>query len=507
MVSMARNSSSLASVAAQLVLAFTLLCGWTLTATAADSTPQASDVVVAAIKGDVHVSTSGTERAVREGTVIELPASVRTGADSSIELRQGQTSVKVAADSQIDIPATAARGELLDRVLQPRGNAFYSVAKRTVKKLRVETPYLVAVIKGTQFNVAVQDETATISLYEGKLEIRATDESDVTDLNAGEIAIRHGGDKTIRVIRMDNGQPVPREHGNDRAAVPTTGSQDSGGTIPTRTPVDVAADNLPIGVTPIGPNGGANGSVATGVDLEVNAPFGRGNTAIKADANIGADISLAGPNAGVAAQVDAGVDVGPVGVDANVGTQVSVGAGGVAASLDASVGVAAGPATVDVGASTTVDVGPSGVGAALDTSVGVAAGPASVDVGSSTAVSVGSGGVDVGTSTTVSTPVADLGVGAAVSTTTPSVAVDTTVSTPVASIGIDTSVTPATPSVGVDTSLTTPVANLGVDLNLGGGPVVDISVTTPTPTAGSGTSGSTDTGGLLGRVGRLLGHN
>ncbi|MGH8265294.1 MAG: hypothetical protein ACRET4_17600, partial [Steroidobacteraceae bacterium] len=94
MVSMARNSSSLAAAATQLVLAFTLLFGWSFAAAAADSAPRATDVVVAAIKGDVHVSISGTERAVHEGTVIELPASVRTGADSSIELRQGQTSVK-----------------------------------------------------------------------------------------------------------------------------------------------------------------------------------------------------------------------------------------------------------------------------------------------------------------------------------------------------------------------------------------------------------------------------
>ena len=40
----------------------------------------------------------------------------------------------------------------------------------TVRKLRVETPYLVAVIKGTQFNVAVTGDTSTISLHEGVLE-------------------------------------------------------------------------------------------------------------------------------------------------------------------------------------------------------------------------------------------------------------------------------------------------------------------------------------------------
>jgi len=33
--------------------------------------------------------------------------------------------------------------------VQPHGNAFYSVGKREKRKLRIETPYLVGVVKGT----------------------------------------------------------------------------------------------------------------------------------------------------------------------------------------------------------------------------------------------------------------------------------------------------------------------------------------------------------------------
>lgn len=490
------RSPALVTIAARVVLAFTFSLALSAGAAAAD-TASLTDVVIAAIKGEVHVSMNGTDRAVREGAIVELPASVRTGANSSIELHQGATTVKVAADSEIDIPATASRGELLDRVLQPHGNAFYSVAKRSAKKLRVETPYLVAVIKGTQFNVSVQDEMATISLYEGKLEIRASDESDVTDLNAGEIAIRHRGDKTIRVIRMDNGQPVLRDHGNDGLA----GNDDSAGTIPIRTPVDLAQDNLPIGLTPAGANGGANVAIATGdgavsTDIGVGTAIDRGNVTIKADAGVGADVSVAGTTVSAGVQLDTSIGAGgaSVGADATVGltagsvsvdvgaaAQVDVGAGGASIAVDANAGVGVGNIGAGLGVSTAVDVGSSAVSAALDTSTSVSVGNTSIDVGNSAAVSVGSGGVDLGTSTTVATPVA--------------------------SLGIDTSVT-TTPSVAIDTSVATPVANLGIDLNLGAGtPVVDISVTTPTPTTGSGSSGSTSTGGLIGVVGGLLGHN
>ena len=88
--------------------------------------------------------------------------------------------------------------------MQHRGNVFYDVAPRDVGKLRVETPLLVAVIKGTQFNVAVQEDSTTISLFEGRLEIRTPDDSDVVQLNAGEIAIRSRADGSIRVVGMDD---------------------------------------------------------------------------------------------------------------------------------------------------------------------------------------------------------------------------------------------------------------------------------------------------------------
>src|SRR6185295_13822757 len=160
----------------------------------------ATDVVVVSVKGDVQVTMRGTARAVSAGATVELPASVRTGADGAIGLQQGPTTVSVAANTQIEIPASGL-GEPIERVIQPQGSAFYNVGKRLGKKLRVETPYLVAVIKGTQFNVAVQGDGTTVSLFEGQLEVRAPDDSDVVNLNAGEIAIRHATDKTIRVLR------------------------------------------------------------------------------------------------------------------------------------------------------------------------------------------------------------------------------------------------------------------------------------------------------------------
>lgn len=168
------------------------------------------DITIVSLKGEVHVTMLGAERPVRVGSVLELPATLRTGRDGAVELRQGATSVDIGPDTLLEFPALAIAGGPIDRIVQPRGNAFYSVGKRPGRKLRVETPLLVGVVKGTQFNVAVQGDSTTISLFEGLLEIRAADESSVVDIKAGEIASRHSGDAGIGVLRMDAKAPPTR---------------------------------------------------------------------------------------------------------------------------------------------------------------------------------------------------------------------------------------------------------------------------------------------------------
>jgi hypothetical protein len=178
------------------------------------------DIVVTSLKGEVHVTMNGTERPVRAGAVLELPATVRTGADGAIELRQGATTVGVGPDTLLEFPALEKPGGPIDRIVQPRGNAFYSIGKRPGRKLRVETPYLVGVVKGTQFNVVAQEGATTISLFEGLLEIRSADDSDVIDLHAGEIAARSRSDTDISVLKMSGNKAPPAQGAPPKPATP-----------------------------------------------------------------------------------------------------------------------------------------------------------------------------------------------------------------------------------------------------------------------------------------------
>ena len=166
--------------------------------------PHDTRISVTSVAGDVDVTMAGNAVTVAPDATVLLPARIVTGRDGNIGLTQAGTNIDIASDTDVEIPAEAVDGNLVARLVQHSGNVFYDVAPRDLGKLRVETPFLVAVIKGTQFNVAVDEDGTTISLFEGSLEIRTPDDSEVIELNAGEIAIRSLIDDSIRIVGMND---------------------------------------------------------------------------------------------------------------------------------------------------------------------------------------------------------------------------------------------------------------------------------------------------------------
>lgn len=462
-----------------------------LFATPATFALDAGDLVIISAKGEVQVTMTGAIRNARAGMVLELPASVRTGRDGGLELRQGATTVSVGPETLLEFPALERRGAPIDRIQQPRGNAFYDIGKREGRKLRVETPYLVAVVKGTQFNVAAQDESTTISLFEGLLEIRASDDSAVVDIKAGEIASRKRGDNTINVIRMDAGKT------------------------PTTAPPLVQSDNTQSGdaasgVTNAAPPGAterprAHGPVVN-VDGSVQVPAG--------SAGVGLSAEIRSPVAGVSAETTAevGSGIATVNVNAAAGavdasTNVSVSAG--ASGADASVNVAAGVGSVvDTSTSVAVDVARGGASVDVSTSTNVDAGPVSAGVDTGAAMNLGSAGaaVDVATSTTVDAgPVTvDVETSTSVDLTDGGVAANVDAG---AALGVAQTPVDVAAGVNVGADLSTGAVDLGVSvsgvdlvdvtLGLGEDPTTDTGSPTTDTATDSGDTGTVDVGGLL----------
>jgi hypothetical protein len=475
-----KNTSTMNPVvrgAIALWLALAALCA-SPAAFAVDS----GDIVVVSLKGEVHFTMNGAARTVRAGGVLEPPATLRTGRDGSVELRQGATTLSVGPETLLEFPALEKRGAPIDRIQQPSGNVFYDIGKREGRRLRIETPYLVGVVKGTQFNVAAQDESTTISLFEGLLEVRATDDSDVVDLKAGEIASRKRGDKTISVIKMDAGKAPPS--GPRQPA--GSGSNDGTPSPPPRTTPPgqggepVVVDHSPgsnlrvpsVVVTLEIPGAAEGGSTSIGTGASVN--LGNGELAVDAAANIAnaADVQANAAltvGGGVDVAADARIDVGPIAVDA--AANVSVGSG----SIDASTvtNVDAGLIAVDVGSSVVADVAAGTV--LTDTSAGVDAGSLTTDLGAATDLDLGTGTVGATVDAGAGTPLAAVDAGASVA----------------ADVGAGT--------VDLDLTVAGADLDLGIDLGLGNDdpstPSTDTTTTTGTDTTDTGTV--VDVGGLL----------
>jgi hypothetical protein len=358
------------------------------------------DIVVTSASGDARLEHRGAEHPARRGAVVLLPSTVHTGHDGAMDLAQGATTLSIGADTDLEFPEGPAHGAPVERIVQKSGKAFYDIAKRGGNKLRVETPYLVAVIKGTQFSVSVQDGATSISLVEGQLQILSPEDDARVEINAGQIASRRQGDAEIAVVSATGPQVrVPGATG----AVASVDDRPAGGAIGAVATVGgvaavattVAGTNVRAGLDAV-----ATAVTAT-VSVDTDTTLALGGSRIDVDAGVGI-----GVDTGTGIAVDAGVGIG---VDTGTGIDVDAGAGlgvdtGTGIGIDAGAGVGVDTGTgigIDAGAGVGIDTG-TGI-AGVDTSVGVDVGadvtPTSVDVGLGVDVGGVSVDVDVGAAT------------------------------------------------------------------------------------------------------------
>jgi len=333
------------------------------------------DIVVVSLKGEVHFTTNGRARDMRAGGVLAPPATLRTGRDGAVELRQGATTLSVGPETLLEFPALEKPGAPIDRIVQPRGNVFYNIGKREGRKLRIETPFLVGVVKGTQFNVAAQDGATTISLFEGLLEVRAADDSSFVDLKAGEIASRRRDDPPINVLKMGAGRntaPV--------APRPSTRNVAGSGAIPESTRVapdtrerdaividqSAAAVGVSAGIVNVQPS--APDSPGAGTGVSVSAPVVDASVGVAIDAP-STDVSL-GATAGATppAVETPAVVVAPPSIE--VAVDVSVDPGSRDSGTSVIVGASPGQIEVEVGSSAAADAVAGTVNPGLEVSVG-----------------------------------------------------------------------------------------------------------------------------------------
>jgi hypothetical protein len=382
-----------AALAAAVSIAFAIGSIAFATIPTAPKSSEQNRIYVTDFAGGVEVSVDERSYVIEIDSTIELPSRIVTASDGSLDLKQAQTSISVAQDTEITIPETAVDGQLIARLVQHRGNVFYDVQQREVESFRVETPYLVAVIKGTQFNVSVQSNATTISLFEGRLELVSPDGSETVNLVAGEIAIRSLDEPRIRVLGMDDTGPdvgslglIDRSRGNvaDGLRLPTVEDVVEGvvARIDENPSVALGGDDA----SQLGA-----GAPASALDASLGIEIQLDQSAVSAGLDTGLDIGAGSVNAAL----DVGLDLGgsSIAVDTGLDAGVDLGSGSVDVGLDAGLDLGGGGIAVDTGLDAGIDLG--GVSAELGADLDLGSG-SGLDVGVDAGVDLGDAGVDLG---------------------------------------------------------------------------------------------------------------
>ncbi len=185
-----------ASAAAFLLLAFASLFFCDMHASAGDASPSARAWVVAELRGAAFSRPGDAAdrpwQALRTGARIEPGSVVRTEASGRMELTNGLDTIRLSPSSELELPA--GQDGPLTRVIHWIGTAFFHVGKRPGPQFEVETPYLVAIVKGTQFTTTVSDAGASIKVSEGTVGVSAALGGPSVDVTAGESAGVSAGD-------------------------------------------------------------------------------------------------------------------------------------------------------------------------------------------------------------------------------------------------------------------------------------------------------------------------
>ncbi|MBH5369897.1 FecR family protein [Bradyrhizobium glycinis] len=178
--------------------------------------------------GEVWLATSGAQQVslTPEGT-LKPGDTIRTGRNGRVLLVRGEETILISPNSVVGLPAAKKDG-LSTTIIQQAGSILLEVEKRNVKHFEVETPYLAAVVKGTQFSVTVGAGSTKVGVLRGQVEVSDFKTGQIAQVMPGQAAtvFEHGqaglslsGAGTLNPIE----QGKPRAPTIERVPVPKSG--------------------------------------------------------------------------------------------------------------------------------------------------------------------------------------------------------------------------------------------------------------------------------------------
>ena len=178
--------------------------------------------------GEVWMTTSGAQQAsLTQEELLKPGDTIRTGRNGRVLLVRGEETILVSPNSVIGLP-TETKDGLSTTILQQAGSVLLEVEKRNVKHFEVETPYLAAVVKGTQFRVTVNAASTSVDVLRGQVEVSDFKSGQIAQVMLGQHAtafaqgkpgLSLSGSGTLNPIE----QGKPRPSSIERIMVPKTG--------------------------------------------------------------------------------------------------------------------------------------------------------------------------------------------------------------------------------------------------------------------------------------------
>jgi len=278
---------------------------------AASAASAADDGVwsVSKASGEVWVATEGAQPvSVNQEETLKPGNTIRTGRNGRVLLVRGEETILISPNSVVGLPAEKKEG-LSTTIIQQAGSILLEVEKRNVKHFEVETPYLAAVVKGTQFSVTVGAGSTKVGVVRGQVEVSDFKTGQIAQVMPGQAAtafehgkpglslsgagtfnpIEHGKPRASTIERVPvpkSGLPAPRnaanghavhalgpiDKGTKAAGVPTRSNQAAGGQVPKAGVVRISSSlgEVKLNVHKV-TNGLAHGAVASGRVRNTNA--------------------------------------------------------------------------------------------------------------------------------------------------------------------------------------------------------------------------------------------
>ncbi len=181
------------------------------------------------MSGNVQIHDGQSWTQLDPGRELRAGDSIWTGRNGRILLMSEQGSVLLAPKSLVKIPAQALPNSF-SVLFQTHGKVSADVDKRRKEHFSIQTPFLAAVVKGTEFDVEIDNDETRVAVDEGVVgvvDVETGEENDVVAGNSLAMATAASTSGSDFGGAGDTGER--RDNGGDKWPGPQKVKQNNGG--------------------------------------------------------------------------------------------------------------------------------------------------------------------------------------------------------------------------------------------------------------------------------------